>query len=96
MSIPGSTITRSTTRTLDTDVRKTDIRETGIRETGLPELEAPVSLADISCWRLLTARVPLTLLLDLALPSAEELAEVYDELLNEPTALDWIPAPRRG
>ena len=89
MSIPGSTITRSTTRTPDTDVR-----ETGVRETGLPELEAPASLADISCWRLLTARVPLTLLLDLAVPSAEGLAELYDELLDEPTSLDWVPAPR--
>jgi hypothetical protein len=58
------------------------------------DLLAPAPAVDISCWRLLTAQVPLTLLLDLALPSAEELAELYDELLEEPAGLDWVPAPR--
>jgi hypothetical protein len=94
MSILGSTITRSTTRTLDPAIGETEIPEPRRPETGIPETEAPASLADLSCWRLLTARVPLTLLLDLAVPSAEELAELYDELLDEPTSLDWVPAPR--
>jgi hypothetical protein len=58
------------------------------------DLLAPQPAVDINCWRLLTARVPLTLLLDLALPSAEELAELYDELLDEPAPVDWVPAPR--
>jgi hypothetical protein len=58
------------------------------------DLLAPRPAVDISAWRLLTARVPLTLLLDLALPSAEELAELYDELLDEAAPTDWVPSPR--
>jgi hypothetical protein len=58
------------------------------------DLGAPTSLGDISCWRLLTARVPLTLLVDLALP-AEDLEASHEEMLTEPTSLDWIPAQRR-
>jgi hypothetical protein len=86
MSISGSTITRSTTGT-----REAGNLEAGALEAGPAALEAVTSIADISCWRLLTARVPLTLLLDLAVPSAEELAELYEELLDEPTSLDWVP-----
>src|SRR4051794_13865684 len=63
-------------------------------EATVIDLLAPRPAVDISCWRLLTAQVPLTLLLDLALPSAEELAELYDELLEEPAGVDWVPAPR--
>src|SRR5690349_9314427 len=66
----------------------------GDAESSVIDLLAPGPEVDISCWRLLTARVPLTLLLDLALPSAEELAELYDELLEEPTTVDWVPRPR--
>ncbi len=58
------------------------------------DLLTPTPEVDISCWRLLTARVPLTLLLDLALPSAAELSELYDELLEEPATTDWVPAAR--
>jgi 8-oxo-dGTP pyrophosphatase MutT (NUDIX family) len=58
------------------------------------DLLAPRPAVDINCWRLLTARVPLTLLLDLALPSTEELAELYDELLDEHASIEWVPAPR--
>lgn len=81
MTVAGSTITRATAEAITS--RSVD-------------LVAPVPLADISCWRLLTARVPLTLLLDLAAPSAEVLAEQYDEMLAEPSSIDWIPAPRRS
>ena len=63
-------------------------------DTTVVDLLAPRPAVDISCWRLLTAQVPLTLLLDLALPSAAELAELYDELLEEPARLDWVPAAR--
>lgn len=56
---------------------------------------APASLGDISCWRLLTARIPLTLLLDLALPG-EQLDEMHDEMLAEPTSLDWLTVPVRA
>ena len=55
--------------------------------------EAPTSLSDISCWRLLTARVPLTLLVDLALPE-EQFAELHEEMLAEPSSADWIPRQR--
>jgi hypothetical protein len=58
------------------------------------DLLTPRPAVNISCWRLLTAQVPLTLLLDLALPSAEELAELYDELLQEQASVDWVPTPR--
>lgn len=56
--------------------------------------EAPTSLSDISCWRLLTARVPLTLLVDLALPE-EQFAALHEEMLAEPSSADWVPQQRR-
>lgn len=58
------------------------------------DLLAPTPAVDISCWRLLNAQVPLTLLLDLALPSSDELAELYDELLDEEASIDWVPTQR--
>jgi hypothetical protein len=68
--------------------------EAGAGPGDIIDLLAPRPAVDINCWRLLTARVPLTLLLDLALPSTEELAELYDELLDEPASIEWVPAPR--
>lgn len=56
--------------------------------------ETPNSLADISCWRLLTARVPLTLLVDLALPE-ERFGELHEQMLAESCSTDWIPRQRR-
>jgi len=56
--------------------------------------EVPTSLADISCWRLLTARVPLTLLVDLALPE-EQLDALHEQMLAESTSADWIPRQHR-
>jgi hypothetical protein len=61
------------------------------------ELDAAIQLpsqrppADDTCWQLLAAQVPLTLLVDLALPSRAELAGIYEELLNEPCSTDWVP-----
>ena len=52
--------------------------------------EAPASLADISCWRLLTARVPLTLLVDLALP-VERLATCTTRCSPRPPR--WTGSP---
>jgi hypothetical protein len=93
MSIAASTIARATERALAAPTRTLDL-------DAAPTGEAvPTAPADISCWRLLTARVPLTLLLDLAMPSAEALEELADELLAEPCSLDWLtrdPAPRAG
>ncbi|HSP39641.1 MAG TPA: hypothetical protein VLR26_18025 [Frankiaceae bacterium] len=94
MSISGSTISRPT-RARTTTTPKTTTASTATRSTGLAGATPPTALANVSCWRLLTARVPLTLLLDLALPSAEELAKIYDELLEEPTSVDWVPSHRR-
>jgi hypothetical protein len=87
MTISGSTLTR-VAAVIDT-TPGTD----GLDAAALPELDVPVSLADISCWRLLTARVPLTLLLDLASPE-DELHERHAELLDEPSSLEWLTGLR--
>jgi hypothetical protein len=41
-----------------------------------------------SCLRLLAEQVPLSLLIDLALPTDEEL---YEEMLREQADTSWIP-----
>jgi hypothetical protein len=53
-----------------------------------------VPAGDQPCWQLLHDQIPLTLLLDLALPSPEDLASIYEELLHEPAGTDWVPRPR--
>jgi hypothetical protein len=78
MNTTGSTITR--------DVRVSPRQTVGLGES------AP--MIDICCARLLTAQVPLTLLLDLALPSSKELAELYEEMLSEPSANARVPRQR--
>ena len=55
----------------------------------LADIEAAAPDADSSCWRLLTSRVPLTLLLDLALPT-QRLADLAVELLEEEPTADWL------
>jgi hypothetical protein len=37
------------------------------------------------CWEFLTAQVPLTLLLDLALPARHEMTRLHQEMLAEPS-----------
>jgi hypothetical protein len=71
-----------------------DRASSGVDLAAAAEKSALTSLGDISCWRLLTAQVPLTLLLDLASP-ADELDAVHDEMLAEPTSLEWVPARTR-
>jgi hypothetical protein len=83
MTISGSTLTRVAA------VLDTPLGEDGLDAASLPPLDVPASLLDISCWRLLSARVPLTLLLDLA-SSEDELDERRAELIGEPSSLDWL------
>jgi hypothetical protein len=83
MTISGSTLARVAA------VLDTTPDADGLDAAALPALDVPGSLVDISCWRLLTARVPLTLLLDLA-SSEDELTDRRSELLDEPSSLDWL------
>lgn len=83
MTISGSTLTRVAA------VLDTTPDEEGLDAASLPPLDVPASLLDISCWRLLTARVPLTLLVDLA-SSEDELRDRRAELVAEPSSLDWL------
>lgn len=94
MSISGSTITR-TTATRTTPTRTTPEAHVEIPAARIAEPLAGSPEPDYSCWRMLTSRVPLTLLLDLALPSAEALAEAHEEMLAETSSIDWIVAPRK-
>jgi hypothetical protein len=96
MTISGSTISRPTTPAAERpSPRYTPTApasaSASVDAPRTVDLAAPIALTDISCWRLLTARVPLTLLLDLALPSEDEFAGLYEELLAEPTSVEWVP-----
>ena len=86
MTISGSTLTRVAA------VLDTAPGEDGLDAASLPPLDVPASPLDISCWRLLSARVPLTLLLDLA-STEDELRERRAELIGEPSSLDWLTGP---
>ncbi len=87
MTISGSTLARVAA------VLDTPPATEGLDAAALPPLDVPASLADISCWRLLTTRVPLTLLLDLA-STEDELRGGHAELLDEPSSLDWLTSLR--
>jgi hypothetical protein len=93
MSIAASTIARATERAMAAPTRTLDL---DAAPTGAGTDPTDASLAEVSCWRLLTARVPLTLLLDLAMPTRESLEELADELLAEPCSLDWLVRDRSG
>jgi len=96
MSITATMPARRSAPVSDDRLDAIEARAADGSDPALIDLLAPQPAVDISCWRLLTARVPLTLLLDLALPSADELAELYDELLEESASVDWVPDPRRA
>jgi hypothetical protein len=97
MTTTSSTMTRpvqlrrSSDPALDRAIDVSDLDVADLATTA----DAPVSLADISCWRLLSARVPLTLLVDLAL-TEDEFDDLHEEMLAEPSSVDWIPGQRAG
>jgi hypothetical protein len=83
VSRPNTTGSTPTTRTLDlTQPEPTEV----IDLTGAAD----------SCLRLLAAHVPLSLLIDLAMPSTGELYdELYDEIQREKIDTSWVHAALR-